>query len=163
MPSPVAAKETPKLYSQVKSARFAVRFFFRCAPFFFAPARVYNSAMFQTDELKRLQTDANLWLATVRPNQTPHLVPIWFVWHHNKAYICTARESVKARNIASNPRVSFALENGSDPVVVEGEARILDKIPDAVSALFASKYNWNISQDSTYDALIEINPHRVLL
>ena len=119
--------------------------------------------MFSASDLKRLHTEPNLWLATVRPNQAPHLVPIWFVWHENKAYLCTGRQSIKARNISVNPRISFALENGGDPVVVEGSARILDEIPDAVAALFASKYDWNISRDSTYDAVIEITPHRVVL
>ncbi len=119
--------------------------------------------MFSASDLKRLETDPNLWLATVHPNQTPHLVPIWFVWHENKAYLCTARRSVKARNIAANPRVSVALENGSDPVVVEGKAHILDEIPDAIAALFAKKYDWKIGQDSTYDIVIEITPLRVVL
>jgi len=30
---------------------------------------------------QRLQSDANLWLATVRPDGRPHLAPVWFVFH----------------------------------------------------------------------------------
>ena len=62
---------------------------------------------------RRLQTEQNLWLATVRPNGTPHLVPIWFVWVAGKIYLCTGADSVKVRNLMQNPQVSIALEDGN--------------------------------------------------
>lgn len=114
-------------------------------------------------DLQRLEQGANIWLATVRPNGKPHLVPIWFVWVDNKAYICTSSRSIKARNIAVNSNVVFALEDGNDPLVVEGEARLVEEIPQAVAAAFLRKYGWAIQGDQVYNALIEINPRRVVL
>lgn len=111
----------------------------------------------------RLETARNLWLATVRPNGAPHLVPIWFVWLDNKAYLCTSKESVKARNIVYNSRVAFALEDGDDPVLIEGTARIIESVPQGVVEAFAKKFDWNISSDGTYNAVIEITPLRVVL
>lgn len=111
----------------------------------------------------RLETERNLWLATVRPNQTPHLVPIWFVWANDKAYICTAAGSVKAKNIAQNPNVVFALENGDDPVLIEGTAQIIESLPQNVVEAFQTKFDWNIQYDSTYTLVIEITPIRVVL
>jgi nitroimidazol reductase NimA-like FMN-containing flavoprotein (pyridoxamine 5'-phosphate oxidase superfamily) len=105
----------------------------------------------------------NIWLATVRRNHTPHLVPIWFVWVDDKVYVCTGRHSVKARNIAANARVVFALEDGNDPVVVEADAKILDTAPEAVVAAFETKYQWRIHDDSSYDTVIEITPRRVVM
>ena len=119
--------------------------------------------MLNETDRARLAREANVWLATVRANQTPHLVPVWFVWLDDKAYICTGKNSVKARNIAANPRVVLALEQGNDPVVIEGDARILDKVPNAVAENFLQKYEWNINTDRTYDAVIEITPRRVVL
>lgn len=119
--------------------------------------------MLNANDRARLLRASNIWLATVRPNHTPHLVPIWFVWLDDKAYICTGRGSVKARNIAANPRVVFALEDGSDPVVIQADAKILDTVPSAVAAQFQEKYQWDIHGDSTYDAVIELAPRRVLL
>ena len=29
---------------------------------------------------ERLRTEANVWLATMRPDGRPHVSPIWFVW-----------------------------------------------------------------------------------
>jgi F420H(2)-dependent biliverdin reductase len=119
--------------------------------------------MIQTQDQQRLETSRNLWLATVRPNGSPHLVPIWFVWVNDKAYLCTSNESVKARNISRNPRVAFALEDGDDPVLIQGTAKLLDEFPVDVVAAFQKKFNWNIRSDSTYNTLIEITPERVVL
>ena len=118
--------------------------------------------MFDPKTLARLAQARNLWLATVRPNQTPHLVPIWFVWHAEKAYLCTGRQSVKARNIAANPRVVFALEDGNDPLIVQADAKILPAPPSAITQEFSAKYNWDITNDSTYDVVIELLPRRIV-
>jgi PPOX class probable F420-dependent enzyme len=115
----------------------------------------------------RLLTDRNVWLATVRPNGKPHLIPIWFVWHNARFYICTQGDSVKIKNIQANPRVSVSLEDGNKPAVAEGTA-VLSKrpYPDDIAALFQQKYNWDINAESGTDAgytrLIEIAPQKWL-
>ena len=121
--------------------------------------------MFQLNDQdrKRLETERNLWLATVRPDGSPHLVPIWFVWHENKAYLCTSANSRKAKNIANNPRVMFALEGGDDPVLIQATAKMLDQPPAEIIAAFRRKFDWDITCDSTYNAVIEIKPQRVVL
>ncbi len=110
---------------------------------------------------RRLQTEQNLWLATVRPNGAPHLVPIWFVWVSGKVYLCTGADSVKARNLMGNPHVSIALEDGSQPLVIEGEARMIEPVDPGVVEAFRDKYEWDIITDETYTQVIEIEPKRV--
>src|SRR6187431_1802379 len=105
---------------------------------------------------KRLETERNLWLATVRKDGSPHLVPIWFVWHKNKVFLCTSRNSLKAKNIAHDARVMFALEGGDDPVLIQATAKILDETPTEIVDAFQSKFDWDITSDSTYNAVIEI-------
>ncbi|HZY41327.1 MAG TPA: pyridoxamine 5'-phosphate oxidase family protein [Anaerolineae bacterium] len=109
----------------------------------------------------RLTTETNLWLATVRADNTPHLVPIWFVWVEGRAYVCTSADSVKARNMLDNSSVAFALENGNAPVVLEGCAKPIESAPPAVIDAFQRKYDWNILTDSTYNQLIEIEPMKI--
>lgn len=118
--------------------------------------------MIKAGDQQRLETAATIWLATVRPNGSPHLVPIWFVWLDQKAFICTGRNSVKARNIAANPHVAFSLEDGSNPLVIQGQAKFLDIIPPTVAEAFQKKYDWTIIGNETYNALIEITPTRVI-
>ncbi len=110
---------------------------------------------------RRLQTEQNLWLATVRPNGTPHLVSIWFVWVTGKIYLCTSADSVKVRNLMQNPHVSIALEDGARPVVVEGLANPIAAAPRAVIEAFKKKYDWNISGDSEYNQVVEIEPKKM--
>lgn len=119
--------------------------------------------MINPNDLMRLENARNLWLATVRPNGAPHLVPIWFVWLDGKAYLCTALKSAKARNIRQNPRVAFALEDGDDPVLIEGTARILEDKTSAIVEAFQKKFDWDIRGDKTYNAVIEITPTRMVL
>ncbi len=110
---------------------------------------------------RRLQTEQNLWLATVRPNGTPHLVPIWFVWVAGKIYLCTGADSVKVRNLMQNPHVSIALEDGTQPIVIEGTAQPIGAVPKPVIGSFKKKYDWDITSDDTYTQVIEIEPERI--
>jgi F420H(2)-dependent biliverdin reductase len=110
---------------------------------------------------RRLQTEQNLWLATVRSDGSPHLVPIWFVWVTGKIYLCTGADSVKVRNLSQNPRVSIALEDGRKPIVLEGLAKPIGAVPTAVSEAFKKKYDWDISTDGEYNQVVEIEPKRI--
>jgi F420H(2)-dependent biliverdin reductase len=110
---------------------------------------------------RRLQTEQNLWLATVRPDGTPHLVPIWFVWVTGKIYLCTGVDSVKVHNLIRNPHVSIALEDGTQPIVIEGRAQPIGRADAAVLAEFQRKYEWDITNDDTYTQVIEIQPKKI--
>lgn len=111
----------------------------------------------------RLLTEKNIWLATVRSDGRPHLVPIWFVWVNEKIYICTEEKSVKIKNLQGNPRASVALENGSQPAIAEGTARVLQRpYPADVIAEFKHKYEWDITTDASYNILVEITPAKWL-
>jgi F420H(2)-dependent biliverdin reductase len=94
----------------------------------------------------RLQTESNIWLATTRPNGKPHLIPIWFVWLDERAYICTGESSVKVKNLRADPRATIALEDGNQPVIAESSATFVPQpFPADVAAAFQHKYNWNIA------------------
>ena len=110
---------------------------------------------------RRLQSEQNLWLATVRSTGTPHLVPIWFVWVAGKIYLCTGAGSVKVRNLVQNPHVAIALEDGTHPIVIEGLAQPIELAPAAVVDEFQCKYDWNITTDDTYTQVIVIEPKRI--
>lgn len=44
--------------------------------------------MFKPQDRARLENAHNLWLATVRPNHAPHLVPIWLIRHFFHQIFC---------------------------------------------------------------------------
>lgn len=70
----------------------------------------------------RLVASTSYWLATVRPDGRPHVVPRWGVWLDGRFWYDGAPTTVHARNLAVNPACSLNLENGTEAVIVEGES-----------------------------------------
>lgn len=123
----------------------------------------YNSRVDQQDFFERFSKDRNIWIATVRPDGRPHLTPVWFVISEGKIYICVKGSSAKAGNLAANPKVACSLEDGSRPVICEGDAAsVAAPWPDAVIAAFAEKYAWDLTTDPEYSVLVEIVPRKWL-
>ena len=103
----------------------------------------------------RLGTAQNMWVATVRPDGRPHLTPIWFVVSDGAWYFVTDPHSVKARNLHHNAKVALALEDGTNPHIVEGQARAVQP-PVEVIRLFKEKYDWDITTDGQYTQTFEV-------
>jgi general stress protein 26 len=110
---------------------------------------------------QRLKTERNIWLATVRSNGRPHLVPIWFVWLDQKIFFCTEAHSLKAHNILDNPNVALALEDGDKPIVLEGLAKPIGLTDSTLLAAFQLKYTWDITTDTQYNQMIEIEVKKI--
>jgi hypothetical protein len=112
---------------------------------------------------RRLDREPNIWLATTRADGRPHLVPIWFVWRRGRFYLCIEEGSVKARNMRSQSHVSLSLEDGSKPVICEGEAASVPvPWPDEVIRAFRKKYDWEISPRDQYNLLVRVTPKKWL-
>lgn len=98
----------------------------------------------QAHTAERLRTAEILWLATVRPNGRPHLVPVWFLWEGETILLFSKPENQKIRNIRHNPEVTVSLDatdHGNDVTVLEGVAQFIDDL-DMTTVLpdYASKY-----------------------
>lgn len=117
-----------------------------------------------TDEtVRKLESEKNIWIATVRPDGRPHLAPVWFAYYEGRIYISTEEKSIKARNIRSNPNVTLCLEDGTHPVICEGFAEAV-ALPasDGLKDVFYRKYEWDLSTGQRYSQLYEIRPVRWL-
>ena len=68
----------------------------------------------------RLATSLHYWLATVRPDGTPHSVPRWGVWLDGRFYYDGSPQTRHARNLQHNPACTLTLESGTEVVIVEG-------------------------------------------
>ena len=92
---------------------------------------------------ERLANDRVGWLATVAPDGTPQVSPIWFLWDGDEILVYSL-ESPRARNVAAHHRVSLHLDGnglGADIVIVEGRARIDDSMPSAAeNGAYLAKY-----------------------
>jgi PPOX class probable F420-dependent enzyme len=98
---------------------------------------------------ERLERSHDYWVATVRPDGRPHVMPVWGVWIDDALWFSSSRGSRKTRNLAANPRCTIATDNAYEPVVIEGEAVLIDGLT-AIGAYVAEtnrKYKTDYSID----------------
>lgn len=93
---------------------------------------------------ERLVASRNYWIVTVRPDGRPHAMPVWGVWLDGAVHWGSSPSSVKAKNLARDPRVVVHVESGDDVVILEGEAESF-LISDPVADAYEAKYEWRPS------------------
>jgi len=63
------------------------------------------------------------WLATVRPDGRPHVVPVGVLWGDGTAYFTAGPGTRKAKNLVHDPRCVITVATAAFDLVAEGEAR----------------------------------------
>jgi Pyridoxamine 5'-phosphate oxidase len=76
---------------------------------------------------ERLRAATVYWIATSGPDETPRVRPVDGLWHDGVLYIGGSPETRWARDLQANPRVAVHLDGGTDVVILEGEAELLEK------------------------------------
>ena len=122
--------------------------------------------------LPMLADERIVWLSTVRPDGTPHLVPTWFWWDGTALVVFSKPDAVKARNLRANPRLMVAVGDPEDDFsvgLIEAEATVVDgvaAIPDAFFAKYAAELGPGRLDPATFRSLytqsIRIVPTRFL-
>lgn len=81
-------------------------------------------------------------LATISPKGEAVLTPIWYLYRDGKIYMRTGLESVKARNVRSDPRVTVCVQDERPPyasLTVYGRASI-EPASEGLGAEIARRY-----------------------
>lgn len=112
-------------------------------------------------------------LATVKPDGSPHVAPVWFQYSDGRVQIVAQTSSVKIRNIKHDPRVSISVAIHDRPysyVLISGTA-VLSKegIPELTRALAVryqgeeegNRYADRVLAESDF-YLITITPDKIL-
>ena len=102
----------------------------------------------------RLAAARSYWLCTTMPSGAPHAAPVWGVVLNHTLYLYTERRTVKARNLAADPRAVVHLQSAEDVVIVRGTAEDLGtpaQVPEVVAALSA-KYTGTVDRQYLPDA-----------
>lgn len=124
---------------------------------------MHNKIKLTDRELDRLNNEKNMWLATMRKSDQPHLVPLWFLYLNSKIYMCTTEKSVKIQNIKQNPKATISLEDTFKAFILECDTKIISQpFPSDVSEGYKKKFDWDISKNDSYNVLIELTPiHKI--
>jgi Pyridoxamine 5'-phosphate oxidase len=100
-----------------------------------------------TEARRRLAEARFYWLATVRPDGRPHVVPLLGVWLDGALHFCAGAASRKAKNLARGASCVIAVARDHLHLVVEGEAA---KVTDEarlrrLAGAYAAKYGWQVT------------------
>jgi PPOX class probable F420-dependent enzyme len=77
------------------------------------PPVVYNHGPLQLLDARRIFLDLPVvHLATTRPDGSPHVVPLWYVWREEAVYVSCRRDSATWRNAEHDPRVALSFSVG---------------------------------------------------
>jgi PPOX class probable F420-dependent enzyme len=132
--------------------------------------RMQDGAMTWAEVSARLAAARTYWLGTTTPSGAPHAAPVWGVVTSGTLYMYSERGTVKARNLAADPRVVVHLESGEDVVIVRGVAEDVGtpaQVPSVVAAL-AAKYTrpqdqrYLPSADPDFDVVYAIRPRSAM-
>jgi hypothetical protein len=108
------------------------------------------------------------WVASVRPDGRPHVVPKDGVWLDDTLFYGGADETVHHRNVDKNPEVTMHVGEGLKAIIVEGSVEkivpprdLAQRLADATNVKYAHYGMKNTAE--TYDSGIwALTPRRVL-
>jgi hypothetical protein len=91
---------------------------------------------------RRLELARNYWICTASAHGGPHAMPVWGVWVGGRLWFSTGVGTVKARDLAADPRVAVHLESAVELVALRGTASAVPpgERPAAVDSAYAAKY-----------------------
>ena len=112
----------------------------------------------------QMQAARNYWVCSVRADGRPHAAPVWGAWYAQALYFGTDANSVKAANIARDPRVVIHLDSGDDVVMFEGELTPANLTADsaaALDALYTQKYGLSPELETSESLVFQLQPRKV--
>jgi hypothetical protein len=99
--------------------------------------------------VERLKKSRQYWIATTRPDGTPHLMIIWGLWFDERFWFSTGSTSRKARNLAANPQCVIGTDDAAKAVILEGVVELVGA-KRAEYGTFAKsyemKYGWDVRE-----------------
>ncbi len=113
----------------------------------------------------RLREARQYWLATVRPDGRPHVVPSDGLWIDGRWYFGGSPTTVKHRNLLANPHATMHLDDPVSAVIVEGRCEIERPSREGARGLVAAsqtKYGYAPPLDAYLQGVWALRPRRVL-
>ena len=96
--------------------------------------------------LPMLEEERVVWLSTVHPDGTPHLVPTWFWWTGEALLFWSKPGAVKVRNLRANPRLMVAVGDAAADFSVGLIEAVAEPADIAVPEAFFAKYAGELAE-----------------
>jgi len=113
------------------------------------------------EDVRRQLEDAGTYWVIARARGHPHPRPVWGVWVDDTLRLSLGSPVLRAE-LTADPTVTVHLDSGTDVVIVEGQASLVQGAEVAPSlAAYDRKYDWEYDADS-YGPLTKVEPSTVL-
>ena len=122
-------------------------------------------------QIEFLKKEKILHLATIDEKNSPHIVPVWYLYSAKKIYVGTNTKTQKAKNIKIHKKVSFCVDVGVNApnifgVMGKGTAKLLKEkiIVNKIARKILLRYFKSLDNKSAKelledtDCIIEILP-----
>jgi len=114
---------------------------------------------------KLLENEEIAYIATARPDGTPHIAPIWFVAHKGKIYFETDITTIKYKNIQHKNKIALCF-GGKETYIIEGSAKEHkeDELSFPIRKLYWDKYGKDMDDSFINEKtlLFEVMPEKEL-
>lgn len=115
------------------------------------------------DSKRRLESDANVWIATASPSGEPHLVALSLWWDGSALLATTPAANPIARNIAATGLARASLESADDVVTMKtvATATPLAEVDGAQVDALVEGLGWDPRDEGSDWVLLTLTPDRV--
>lgn len=124
------------------------------------------------EDVKAFASNLSPWahLATIGADGTPDVVPVHPAWDGDTLWVMVTANSVKARNIASNPKVAmhWQVTEAGDGVELWGTARVHTDV-DTKRRLWTGVFDYDLNvfapdgPEGEGSAFIAVEPERAVI
>ena len=114
---------------------------------------------------QRLVDSPRYWVATVRRDGRPHVVPVDGIWLDGGCYFGGDPATVHIRNLRRDGRTTLHLEDGESAVIAEGVAEWMtpaETVAQRLAAAATAKYGYSQSAASYLAGVWRLQPMKVL-
>lgn len=101
------------------------------------------------------------WVATIHPDNRPHVMPVWGVWTNDAFYFSTGRKSRKGRNLAANPACTITNDDGEEAVILEGVAEEVNEAGELERMAAAYKKKYKMDPRVMKEPIFVVRPRTV--
>ncbi len=103
-------------------------------------------------------------LTTLRPDGSPHVVPVGFTWDEERLVVrvITSGPSVKARNAARGARAAVTQVDGRRWLTLEGTTRLVDEPSDVLEAERRYAARYRVPRENPSRVVVVVDVDRVM-
>jgi nitroimidazol reductase NimA-like FMN-containing flavoprotein (pyridoxamine 5'-phosphate oxidase superfamily) len=108
----------------------------------------HKKIKFTEKEVEFLLSNEGCRVATITPNNTPHIAPVSFVFEGQKFYFATDYNTRKYKNLKENPKIALAVDVYSSvnnkAVIIHGNVNFIErgrKFKELYD-IFYRKFDW---------------------